>query len=41
VGEIGGNDLNHALYIGKSIIEVKTYVPHVINAISSITKVRF
>ncbi|XP_027931133.1 GDSL esterase/lipase At1g28600-like [Vigna unguiculata] len=38
VGEIGGNDLNHALYIGKSIIEVKTYVPHVINAISSITK---
>ncbi|KAK7332022.1 hypothetical protein VNO80_28768 [Phaseolus coccineus] len=38
VGEIGGNDFNHAFMIGKSAVEVRTYVPHVINAISSITK---
>jgi len=41
VGEIGGNDFNHALFTRKNIVEVKTYVPYVINAISSITKVRF
>ncbi|KAG4948527.1 hypothetical protein JHK82_041708 [Glycine max] len=35
VGEIGGNDFNHPFSIRKSIVEVKTYVPYVINAISS------
>lgn len=35
VGEIGGNDFNYPLFIQKSISEVKTYVPHVINAITS------
>uniref|UniRef100_A0A1D1ZBD8 GDSL esterase/lipase At5g03980 n=1 Tax=Anthurium amnicola TaxID=1678845 RepID=A0A1D1ZBD8_9ARAE len=33
IGEIGGNDYNHALLGNKSIEEVKTYVPHVVNAI--------
>ncbi|MED6195211.1 hypothetical protein PIB30_035910 [Stylosanthes scabra] len=35
VGEIGGNDFNHPLYIGKSVEELRTYVPDVINGISS------
>ncbi|CAJ1961868.1 unnamed protein product [Sphenostylis stenocarpa] len=35
VGEIGGNDFNHAFYIRKSLVEIKTFVPDVINAISS------
>ncbi|GJT62035.1 GDSL esterase/lipase-like protein [Tanacetum coccineum] len=35
MGEIGGNDYNHALIAGKSIDEVKTYVPLVIEAIVS------
>ncbi|WJX26759.1 acetylajmaline esterase [Trifolium repens] len=35
VGEIGGNDFNYPLYLQKSIAEIKTYVPHVINAITS------
>ncbi|KAJ0836664.1 putative sinapine esterase [Helianthus annuus] len=35
MGEIGGNDYNHALESGKSIAEVETYVPYVINAIIS------
>ncbi|BAT87167.1 hypothetical protein VIGAN_05051000 [Vigna angularis var. angularis] len=38
VGEIGGNDFNHPLVVGKSIAEVKSYLPNVINTISSITK---
>ncbi|KAI3796801.1 hypothetical protein L1987_39487 [Smallanthus sonchifolius] len=36
VGEIGGNDYNHALESGKSIAEVETYVPFVINTIISV-----
>ncbi|CAH1439153.1 unnamed protein product [Lactuca virosa] len=35
MGEIGGNDYNHALVAGKSIDEVETYVPFVINTIIS------
>ncbi|KAI4296887.1 hypothetical protein L6164_036806 [Bauhinia variegata] len=35
VGEIGGNDYNHAFEEGKSIEEVHTFVPFVINTISS------
>ncbi|KAL2341796.1 hypothetical protein Fmac_009736 [Flemingia macrophylla] len=35
MGEIGGNDFNYALLVGKSITEIKTYVPYVINAIAS------
>ncbi|CAI8591039.1 unnamed protein product [Vicia faba] len=35
VGEIGGNDFNYPLFTRKSIEEVKTYVPDVINAITS------
>ncbi|KAK1424791.1 hypothetical protein QVD17_20129 [Tagetes erecta] len=33
MGEIGGNDYNHAFESGKSIAEVEAYVPFVINAI--------
>ncbi|KAL7606466.1 hypothetical protein Lser_V15G16356 [Lactuca serriola] len=35
MGEIGGNDYNHALQAGKSIDEVETYIPFVIEAIGS------
>ncbi|TKY71812.1 GDSL esterase/lipase [Spatholobus suberectus] len=35
IGEIGGNDFNYPLFLRKSVAEVKTYVPYVINAISS------
>ncbi|KAJ9563128.1 hypothetical protein OSB04_008288 [Centaurea solstitialis] len=35
MGEIGGNDYNHALVAGKSIDEVETYVPFVITAMVS------
>ncbi|GKB63192.1 GDSL esterase/lipase-like protein [Tanacetum coccineum] len=35
MGEIGGNDYNHALSAGKSIDEVEAYVPFVIKAIIS------
>ncbi|CAI9260307.1 unnamed protein product [Lactuca saligna] len=35
MGEIGGNDYNHALLAGKSIDDVKTYVPFVVEAIIS------
>lgn len=35
MGEIGGNDFNYPLFIRRSIAEIKTYVPHVINAITS------
>ncbi|MED6165313.1 hypothetical protein PIB30_098395, partial [Stylosanthes scabra] len=39
VGEIGGNDFNHPLFLRKSVEELRTYVPDVINEISSaITK---
>ncbi|XP_024987711.1 GDSL esterase/lipase At1g28580-like [Cynara cardunculus var. scolymus] len=36
MGEIGGNDYNHALVAGKSIDEIETYVPLVIKAIVSV-----
>ncbi|KAK7306567.1 hypothetical protein VNO77_44516 [Canavalia gladiata] len=35
VGEIGGNDFNCPFLQGRSITEIKTYVPYVINAIAS------
>nr|XP_043626518.1 GDSL esterase/lipase At1g28580-like [Erigeron canadensis] len=35
MGEIGGNDYNHALTAGKSIEEVETYAPFVIKALIS------
>ncbi|KAK7302909.1 hypothetical protein RJT34_13806 [Clitoria ternatea] len=35
MGEIGGNDFNYPLFQRRSIVEFKTYVPHVINAIAS------
>lgn len=40
MGEIGGNDYNHALLAGKSIDEVETYVPLVVDAITSAINVR-
>jgi len=40
MGEIGGNDYNHALTAGKSIDEVETYVPYVINTIVLAVNVR-
>ncbi|KVH97052.1 Lipase, GDSL [Cynara cardunculus var. scolymus] len=33
VGEIGGNDYNHPLILGKSIEEVESYVPFVVSTI--------
>ncbi|KAK1271816.1 Acetylajmalan esterase [Acorus gramineus] len=38
VGEIGGNDYNYAFIGGKSIDEVKTYVPQVVDAIIGAAK---
>ncbi|URD75827.1 lipid catabolic process [Musa troglodytarum] len=35
VGEIGGNDYNHPLLQGRSVDEIKTFVPNVVGAISS------
>ncbi|CAL5085046.1 unnamed protein product [Urochloa decumbens] len=35
VGEIGGNDYNQALFQGRSVDEVKTYVPDVVAGISA------
>ncbi|XP_071719717.1 GDSL esterase/lipase At1g28580-like [Rutidosis leptorrhynchoides] len=35
MGEIGGNDYNHALVAGKSINQIKPYVPLVVNTIIS------
>ncbi|CAN6206261.1 unnamed protein product [Urochloa humidicola] len=35
VGEIGGNDYNQALFQGRSVNEVKTYVPDVVARISA------
>ena len=32
MGEIGGNDYNHAFFNGKSIQEIGTYVSHVVSA---------
>ncbi|KAL4189439.1 hypothetical protein AMTRI_Chr08g165420 [Amborella trichopoda] len=39
VGEIGGNDYNYAFIQGKSIEQVKSYVPDVINAIMNAASV--
>ncbi|XP_027931044.1 GDSL esterase/lipase At1g28590-like [Vigna unguiculata] len=36
MGEIGGNDFNYLLFQQKSISEVNTYVPYVVNAIASV-----
>ncbi|XP_058200194.1 GDSL esterase/lipase At1g28570-like isoform X2 [Rhododendron vialii] len=35
MGEIGGNDYNHAFESGRSIQEIRSYVPLVVNVISS------
>ncbi|XP_054778637.1 GDSL esterase/lipase At1g28580-like [Prosopis cineraria] len=35
VGEIGGNDFNRPLLVRRSLEEITTFVPHVINVISS------
>lgn len=35
VGEIGGNDYNHPLFQGKTIEEVRSFVPSVITTIGS------
>ncbi|RRT51094.1 hypothetical protein B296_00041783 [Ensete ventricosum] len=35
VGEIGGNDYNHAFFQGRSVDEIKTFVPDVVSAIGS------
>jgi hypothetical protein len=40
VGEIGGNDYNQALFQGRSVDEVKTYVPDVVAGISASVTVR-
>jgi 3-deoxy-D-arabino-heptulosonate 7-phosphate (DAHP) synthase class II len=40
VGEIGGNDYNQALFQGRSVDEVKTYVPDIVAGISSAVTVR-
>ncbi|KAI3896787.1 hypothetical protein MKW98_009640 [Papaver atlanticum] len=34
MGEIGGNDYNHPFYQGRSLEEIRTFVPKIINAIS-------
>ncbi|KAI3948364.1 hypothetical protein MKW98_013862 [Papaver atlanticum] len=39
VGEIGGNDYNNPFMDGRSLTEVRTFVPKVIDAISSAIKV--
>ncbi|KAF7827512.1 GDSL esterase/lipase [Senna tora] len=39
VGEIGGNDFNYLLFLRKSLADFETYVPFVINAISSAVSV--
>ncbi|XP_038977610.1 GDSL esterase/lipase At1g28580-like [Phoenix dactylifera] len=38
VGEIGGNDYNYAFFGGKSITEVISYVPHVVQSIINASK---
>ncbi|CAL9123944.1 unnamed protein product, partial [Musa textilis] len=35
VGEIGGDDYNHAFFQGRSVDEIKTFVPDVVSAIGS------
>ncbi|GER33404.1 GDSL-like Lipase/Acylhydrolase superfamily protein, partial [Striga asiatica] len=38
MGEIGGNDINYPLAQGKSLEEIKTYVPFIIQAIANATR---
>nr|CAD1843270.1 unnamed protein product [Ananas comosus var. bracteatus] len=38
VGEIGGNDYNYGFSVGKSMEEVRSYVPNVIGAIATATE---
>lgn len=40
MGEIGGNDYNHALLADKTLDEIQTFVNHVINAIAVTINVR-
>ncbi|XP_010912640.1 GDSL esterase/lipase At1g28650 isoform X2 [Elaeis guineensis] len=35
MGEIGGNDYNHPFFQGKTVDEIRTFVPSIISAISS------
>lgn len=39
-GEFGGNDYNAPLFSGKTMAEVKTYVPFVVDAITRGIEVR-
>ncbi|RZC91035.1 hypothetical protein C5167_028868 [Papaver somniferum] len=39
MGETGGNDYNHPFFQGRGTEEIRTFVPHIINAISSAIKV--
>ncbi|XP_057479231.1 acetylajmalan esterase-like [Actinidia eriantha] len=41
VGEIGGNDYNYALFQGKTIEEVQSMVPDVVQAIKEAVKSKF
>ncbi|MCL7035228.1 hypothetical protein MKW94_000598, partial [Papaver nudicaule] len=34
MGEIGGNDYNHPFFQGRSVEEIRTFVPEIVNAIS-------
>ncbi|KAH6816611.1 hypothetical protein C2S51_021431 [Perilla frutescens var. frutescens] len=38
VGEIGGNDINYSLSQGKSLDEIRTYVPFMNQAITNVTR---
>lgn len=40
MGEIGGNDYNHAFESGRSIQEIRSFVHLVVNVISSAIDVR-
>ncbi|ESQ40362.1 hypothetical protein EUTSA_v10015988mg [Eutrema salsugineum] len=35
VGEIGGNDYNYGFFQGKSMEEIRSYIPHVVGAIAA------
>lgn len=40
MGEIGGNDYGYPFFQGRSLEEIRTYVPPVIHAIASAITVR-
>ena len=40
MGEVGGNDLNYAFFVGKPIEEIKELIPLVITTISSAITVK-